>query len=144
MSNRADIAAQIATDIRLVMQPLVGKPNNKAARDRARRAVEKVLRKYREAGLPIDNVIALRDVKTGKFHIRVVQRQVVDDDCVPSPIEFSGWAEPVVKLRPCKCCDGSGEILTGEFDEDGDLRPPELCGRCSGSGHEPFFRGCSA
>lgn len=148
--NRSDnIAAQIAADIRAVCEPLVGQRVTDALRLRARKSVEKVLRKYREAGVPVEDIRVLRDLSTGAIHVRVLQRMPsADENGVPIPREYCLAPCPVVSLdafrrkkRPCKCCEGSGEILTGEFDWEGDLKPPEVCGRCSGSGTEPRFPG---
>lgn len=140
MSHSPDIAAQIAADIRHVMQPLVGKPHTPRQRAIARKKVEHVLKKYREAGLPIDNVIALRDVSNNSIHIRVIQKAVVDVHGVPQPIEFQGWSASVIDLLayrrkrfPCKACLGDGEVA-GSVTE---IMRPVLCGRCEGTGIEP-------
>ena len=96
MSPDKNIAEQIAADIRGVMQPLTGRKNTEKLCAMVRVRVVKILRKYREAGVPIDDVIVLRSLPSNTVHVRVVHKLVVDDDGIP--FEFRAQDCPVYDL----------------------------------------------
>jgi hypothetical protein len=142
MKRETNMAEKLAEDIRSVMRPLVGRPSTKKSRDIARRACECILRKYRENGFPIDDVIVLRSVPSNEIYVRVVRREgpVADDGTYPVfelPCPVYDLARYRAIKRPCNTCHSSGEVASGRVDEDGDELPPVICERCSGSGVEP-------
>lgn len=113
---RESIEQLIATELQAAFAKLRGKRNTAQLRRTVRVEAQKVLAKYRSAGIPVHHVRGLLDTSTNRFHVAVEQ----------TPMQAP---EGVREL--CTVCEGSIK-LPSNF-----RGLMLLCSHCRGSGLEP-------
>lgn len=114
---RDSIEMLIASELQTAFAKLKGRRNSALLRRTVRQEAQNVLKKYRDAGLPVHHVRGLLDTSTQRFHVAVEQ--------VP-------MQSPNGVRELCSVCDGAIKLPTPVY------RGLSLCcGHCRGSGLEP-------